>query len=152
MTPKKKPVVLVIAEDDDDDYLLAKTAFERASVTNELHWVKDGSELMDFLLKRGPYAGRRDDGSPMIILLDLNMPGMDGREALKEIKADASLRRIPIVVMTTSKAEDDVLKAYDLGVCSYIKKPVDFGELVEAARVLKRYWLELVELCSPGEA
>jgi CheY-like chemotaxis protein len=138
-----KPVTLVIADDDEDDYVLAKGAFERALVTNEFHWVKDGEELLSFLRGR---AGA--DRSPIIILLDLNMPRMDGREALKAIKSDAALRRIPVIVMTTSKAEEDILRSYDLGVCSYIRKPVDFEEFVEAARTFKRYWLELVEL--PG--
>lgn len=145
MKRETRTVTLVIAEDDDDDYLLAKTALERALVTNGLHRVKDGVELMEFLLERD-----RMDGHPILILLDLNMPRMDGREALKEIKSNVSLRRIPVIVMTTSKAEEDILKSYDLGVCSYIRKPVDFEEFIEAAKVFKRYWLELVELPRGG--
>ncbi len=139
-------MTLLLAEDDDDDYLLAKTAFENAAVSNDLLRVKDGVELIDFLLKRGAYAGRADDGKPLIILLDLNMPRMDGREALKTIKSNDALCGIPVIVMTTSKADEDIVKSYKLGACSYIRKPVDFGEFVEAAKVFKRYWLELIEL------
>lgn len=146
MKNEKRAVDVLIAEDDDDDFLLVKTAFERAAVKNELLRVKDGVELMDFLLKRGAYAGREESDKSTIILLDLNMPRMDGREALKEIKSNESLRRIPVIVMTTSKADEDILKSYDPGACSCIRKPINFADFVEAAKTFKRYWLELIEL------
>lgn len=149
MSPEKRTVTVLLAEDDDDDYLLIKTAFGDAAVSNALLRFRDGVELLDYLFKRGAYAGRADDGKSQIVLLDLNMPRMDGREALKQIKANAATRAVPVVVMTTSKADEDIVKSYEAGACSYIRKPVDFAEFVEACKVFKRYWLELVEL-PPG--
>ena len=108
--------------------------------------MEDGEELLEYLQRRGRYADLKDAPLPGLILLDLNMPRKDGREALKEIKADANLRRIPIVVLTTSKAEEDILRTYDLGVNSYITKPVTFKSLVELIKLLGRYWFEVVEL------
>lgn len=132
-----------MADDDADDRMLTKEALEESRVLNDLRFVEDGEELMDYLKKRGPYA---DAQRPGLILLDLNMPKKDGREALKEIKADPDLRRIPIVVMTTSKAEEDVFRSYDLGASSFITKPVTFDRLVELMRTLGQYWVEFVEL------
>lgn len=146
MEQGRQAVTILLAEDDDDDYLLTKSALQEARVLNELRRVEDGEQLMDYLLQRGAYADRRAHPLPALLLLDLNMPRMDGREALKEIKADPALRRIPVVVLTTSQSEADVLRSYDLGVNSFIKKPVDFAGLVEALRVVGRYWLEIVEL------
>src|SRR5262249_20282312 len=116
---------------------------------NELHVVEDGEQLMDYLHRRNAYEGT-DSPLPGMILLDLNMPRKDGREALKEIKADPNLRRIPIVVLTTSKAEEDIFRAYDLGVNSFIVKPVTFNNLVEVTKVMGKYWLEIVELPPEG--
>ena len=132
-----------MADDDADDRMLAKEALEESRVLNELHFVEDGEELIEFLKQRGKYA---DAPRPGLILLDLNMPRKDGREALKEIKADSGLRRIPVVVMTTSKAEEDIFRSYDLGASSYITKPVTFDRLVELMRTLGHYWVEFVEL------
>jgi CheY-like chemotaxis protein len=132
-----------MADDDADDRILAKEALEESRVLNDLRFVEDGEELMDYLNRRGEYA---DAPRPGLILLDLNMPKKDGREALKEIKADPDLRRIPVVVMTTSKAEEDIFRSYDLGASSFITKPVTFDRLVELMKALGQYWVEFVEL------
>lgn len=135
--------MILMADDDADDRILTKEALEESRVLNELRFVEDGEELMDYLKKRGKY---NDAPRPGLILLDLNMPRKDGREALKEIKADPELRRIPVVVMTTSKAEEDIFRSYDLGASSFITKPVTFDRLVELMKALGRYWVEFVEL------
>jgi two-component system, response regulator len=146
-----KPITLLIAEDDDDDFLLTQKALSRSRVVNDVQRVRDGEELMDYLLRRGAYADPASAPRPVLILLDLNMPRKDGREALREIKADASLRDIPIVVLTTSQAETDVLRTYDLGANSYITKPADLQGLVEALKVIARVWFQVVELHEAGE-
>lgn len=135
--------MILMADDDADDRILTKEALEESRVLNELRFVEDGEGLMDYLKKRGKYT---DAPRPGLILLDLNMPRKDGREALKEIKADPELRRIPVVVMTTSKAEEDIFRSYDLGASSFITKPVTFDRLVELMKALGRYWVEFVEL------
>ena len=141
-----QPIVILMADDDADDRMLTRDALEESRVLNELRFVEDGEELMDYLLRRGKFENSDDAPRPGLILLDLNMPKKDGREALREIKADASLRRIPIVVMTTSKAEEDIFRSYDLGASSFITKPVTFDRLVELMRALGEYWVEFVEL------
>jgi len=143
VTKLGQPIIILMADDDADDRMLAKEALEESRVLNDLRFVENGEELMDYLYRRGVYA---DAERPGLILLDLNMPKKDGREALKEIKADANLRRIPIVVMTTSKAEEDIYRSYDLGASSFITKPVTFERLVELMRTLGQYWVEIVEL------
>ena len=139
-------ITIVLADDDPDDRQLTEEAFTENRLANQLHCVQDGEELMDYLRRRGAFEQMRSEPLPGLILLDLNMPRKDGREALKEIKADPNLRRIPIVVLTTSKAEEDILRSYDLGVNSYVTKPVTFKSLVELVKVLGRYWFEVVEL------
>ncbi|HXB60656.1 MAG TPA: response regulator [Candidatus Acidoferrales bacterium] len=139
-------ITILLADDDPDDRQLTHDAFMENRLANEFHAVEDGEELMDFLHRRGKYETLQGDPLPGLILLDLNMPRKDGREALKEIKADADLRRIPIVVLTTSKAEEDIVRTYDLGVNSYVTKPVTFKSLVELIKVLGNYWFEVVEL------
>ena len=141
-----KMITIVLADDDPDDRQLTEEAFTENRLANQLHCVQDGEELMDYLHRRGAFEQLRSEPLPGLILLDLNMPRKDGREALKEIKADPNLRRIPIVVLTTSKAEEDILRSYDLGVNSYVTKPVTFKSLVELVKVLGRYWFEVVEL------
>jgi len=148
MSAPGKPVTLLLAEDDDDDVFLTQQALEECRLVNDLHRVRDGEELMDYLLRRGPYRERESSPDPTLILLDLNMPRKDGRGALQEIKSHPGLRHIPVVVLTTSQAEEDVVRSYRLGVNSFIRKPVSFPGLVEAVRVLGRYWFEIVEL--PG--
>jgi len=147
MTKKNgKPITILYADDDPEDRMLVKDAWEESRLANPLHFVEDGEELMDYLRRQGQYAKLRDEPLPGMILLDLNMPRKDGREALREIKADPSLRQIPTVVLTTSEAEEDIFRAYDLGVNSFIIKPVTFQSLVEVTKTLGRYWLEIVEL------
>lgn len=143
MTNMGQPIIILMADDDADDRILAKEALEESRVLNDLHFVEDGEQLMEFLKRRGEFA---DAPRPGLILLDLNMPKKDGREALKEIKEDPELRRIPVVVMTTSKAEEDIFRSYDLGASSFITKPVTFERLVELMRTLGQYWVEFVEL------
>jgi two-component system response regulator len=141
-----KPILILMAEDDADDRLLVKEALEESRVLNELRFVEDGEELLDYLRRQGRYAADGASPRPGLVLLDLNMPRKDGREALREIKADPDLRRIPIVVMTTSKAEEDIFRSYDSGASSYITKPVTFERLVELMKTLGQYWIEFVEL------
>ena len=146
MKHEGKMITIVLADDDPDDRQLTEDAFSENRLANQLHCVEDGEELMDYLNRRGKYESLRNEPLPGLILLDLNMPRKDGREALKEIKASPNLRRIPIVVLTTSKAEEDIIRSYDLGVNSYVTKPVTFKSLVELVKVLGRYWFEVVEL------
>lgn len=146
MARHSNPITILMADDDPDDRMLTRDAFEESRLANTLDFVEDGEELMDYLHRRGAYEALLDEPLPSLILLDLNMPRKDGREALKEIKADSDLRRIPIVVLTTSKAEEDILRTYDLGVNSFIIKPVTFESLVDITTTLAKYWFEIVEL------
>lgn len=139
-----KPITILLADDDPDDRLLVKEAFEENRLVNELATVQDGEELMDFLHKRGKFSDSAI--TPGLILLDLNMPRKSGHEALREIKADPKLRRLPVVILTTSKAEEDIIRSYDLGVNSFIVKPVTFEALVELVKELDKYWFQIVEL------
>ena len=141
-----RPIVILLADDDEEDRMLAADAMRESRVANDLRFVEDGEELLDYLYKRGSYAGPDAAPTPGLILLDLNMPRKDGREALREIKADPDLRRIPVVVLTTSKAEEDIYRTYDLGANSFITKPVSFDGLVNVMRDIGRYWIEIVEL------
>lgn len=142
---KKEPVVILMADDDDDDFMLTQKALTASKLLNTLVRVNDGEELLDYLLNRGDYKDK-ETLRPGIILLDLNMPRKDGREALQEIKEHDSLKNIPVVVFTTSKAEEDVYRSYQLGVNSFITKPVTFNNLLEVMTSLGRYWFEIVEL------
>ena len=147
MTTKNgQPIVILMADDDADDRMLTKDALEESRVLNELRFVEDGEALMDYLHRRGQYADPESPPKPGLILLDLNMPKKDGREALKEIKSDPNLRRIPVVIMTTSKAEEDIFRSYDFGASSFITKPVTFDRLVDLMKAIGEYWVEFVEL------
>jgi CheY-like chemotaxis protein len=146
MTQKSKPVTILVAEDDADDRMLLTDAFKESSLVNDLRFVEDGEQLLDYLRRQGEYADPGDSPLAGLILLDLNMPKMDGREALNIIKNDAVLRAIPVVVLTTSAEEDDVFYAYRLGVSSYISKPVTFDGLVNVVKVIDAYWNDTVEL------
>ncbi|MEO7299106.1 MAG: response regulator, partial [Verrucomicrobiota bacterium] len=146
MKDSGKLITIVLADDDPDDRELAMDAFKECHLANQVHFVEDGEQLMDYLLRRGKYEDLKDQPLPGLVLLDLNMPRKDGREALREIKANPDLRRIPIVVLTTSKAEEDILRTYDLGVNSYVTKPVTFQSLVDTVKVMGKYWFEIVEL------
>lgn len=143
----KIPITILVCDDDEDDRMLTQQALEDAHISNDLRFVEDGEELMDYLHQRGAYAGETGSAPrPGLILLDLNMPKMDGREALQRIKSDLTLHDIPVVVLTTSNLDVDVIRSYRLGVNSFITKPVTFSGLVDAMNVLGRYWLEIVEL------
>jgi CheY-like chemotaxis protein len=143
----KIPITILICDDDEDDRLLTKQALEDAHISNDVRLVEDGEQLLDYLYQRGEFAGETGAAPrPGLILLDLNMPKMDGREALKHIKGDETLHDIPVVVLSTSRLDEDVIRSYHLGVNSFITKPVTFTGLVEAMNVLGRYWLEIVEL------
>jgi CheY-like chemotaxis protein len=141
-----KSVTILMADDDPDDRMLTQDALKEAHLANDIRFVENGEELLQYLRHQGAYTDASKAPRPGIILLDLNMPKKDGREALQEIKNDPELRRIPVVIMTTSKADQDILKSYDLGANSYVTKPVTFDELVEVVRGLGRYWFEIVEL------
>ena len=145
----KQPITILMADDDADDRQMAKDAFVENRIANDLRFVENGVELMDYLQRRGKYSDPASSPRPGLILLDLNMPKKDGREALKEIKGDPKLKMIPVVILTTSKAEEDILRSYDLSAASYITKPVTFSALVEVIKTLGKYWLEIVEL--PGD-
>jgi two-component system response regulator len=146
MFTNAKPVTFLIAEDDPDDRFLIKEAFQESLLTNSLYFVRDGVELLDYLRRQGKFSNPVESPPADLILLDLNMPRKDGREALAEIKSDPRLRYIPVVVLTTSKAEEDIMRSYDIGAASYITKPVTFDGLVEAIRQLKQYWVQIVRL------
>ena len=150
MTKKPQPITILMADDDPDDRQMTKEAFEEARLVNDLRFVEDGEELMDYLLRRGKYCDPASSPRPAILLLDLNMPKKDGREALKEIKTHAHLRQIRVIVMTTSKAEEDVYRSYDISATSFITKPVKFDALVEVVKALGKYWLEIVALPDNG--
>src|SRR5262245_58414702 len=147
MKQSKAPVIL-FADDDPDDRMLVCDAFEESHLNCDLRCVEDGEELIDYLRRRGKYTSAQAAPRPALVLLDLNMPRKDGREVIREIKADPALRLIPIVVLTTTQAEEDIWRAYDLGVNSFIIKPVGFETLVEVVSTLGKYWFDTVEL--PG--
>ena len=146
MKREGKAITILVADDDPDDRVLVRDALEESRLANAVRFVEDGEQLMDYLQQRGRFTDAETCPRPGLILLDLNMPRKDGREALKEIKADPELRRIPIIVLTTSKAEEDIYRTYDLGVNSFITKPVTFDSFVEMFKVLGQYWFEVVEL------
>ncbi|ASM55011.1 MULTISPECIES: response regulator [Pseudoalteromonas] len=143
---KVKPITILMADDDEDDRLLTQDALTESRVLNELHFVEDGVELLEYLERKGKFEQKDTSPRPGLILLDLNMPRMDGREALQAIKANPCLKGIPVVILTTSKQEEDMVKGYDLGAASYITKPVTFDGLVELMKALGKYWVEFVEL------
>lgn len=147
----KSEVPILVADDDRDDRQMIKEAMEESRLLNAIHFVNDGEELMDYLHHKGKFEDQSRYPLPGLILLDLNMPKKDGREALREIKSHPKLKQIPIVVLTTSKAEEDVFRTYNLGVNSYVTKPVIFSSLVKVITDLGRYWFEIVELPSHPE-
>ncbi|MFO8129102.1 MAG: response regulator [Bacteroidales bacterium] len=146
MNKETDSIVILMADDDPDDRLMAEEALEESRLKNELYLVKDGEELMDFLHRRNKYRDPESSPRPGIILLDLNMPRKDGREALREIKSEPSLRSIPVIVLTTSKAEEDILRTYNLGANSFITKPITFEGLVEVLKKMGEYWFQIVKL------
>jgi len=149
MNPLPRNHIILMADDDDDDRLLAQDALAESRLDAELQFVENGEELLDYLCRRGKYASPSDSPRPRLILLDLNMPRKDGREALREIRSDPELRRIPVVVLTTSKADTDIGAIYELGANSFISKPFQFEALVNVMKVLDQYWFKTVELPVP---
>ncbi len=139
------PITILMADDDTDDCRLTREALEEGRLANDIRFVSDGQELLDYLQHRGKYAGGVNAPIPGIILLDLNMPRMDGREVLSIMKSEGELSKIPVVVLTTSKADEDIVKSYDLGANSYIVKPVTFEALVDILQTLGKYWFQIVE-------
>jgi CheY-like chemotaxis protein len=146
MKKDSRPPIILIAEDDPDDRQWVKEAFVETRMLMDMRFVEDGEDLMDFLYHRGKYMTTSSLSYPGLILLDLNMPKKDGREALKEIKSDPRLRHIPVIILTTSKAEEDIFRTYNLGANSVILKPVTYSGLIEIMRSLTQYWFEIAEL------
>jgi chemotaxis family two-component system response regulator Rcp1 len=142
-----KPVEILIVEDNPGDVRLTQEALKEGKVLNNLHVAEDGEEAMAFLRREGKYA---DAPRPDLILLDLNLPGKDGREVLAEIKADKDLRRIPVVVLTVSKAEEDILKTYDLNANCYITKPINLDQFIKVVKSIEEFWLTIVTLPPNG--
>jgi len=147
-----RSLTILMADDDEDDLRLARRALVKARIANDLRSVADGEELMDYLRRRGNYSDPEAAPRPGMILLDLNMPRKDGREALREIRADPDLRSIPVVILTTSKTDEDIQRSYDLGANCYITKPVSFEGLVQVMTALGMFWFEIVQLppSAPG--
>jgi CheY-like chemotaxis protein len=141
--PEREPVEILLAEDNPGDVKLTRKALEKGRLANNLHVVNDGVETMQFLLGEGEYEGRP---RPDLVLLDLNMPRKDGREVLEEIKEHRKLKRIPVVVLTSSEAEEDVLRSYDLHANAYLTKPVDFDGFIDVVGTLEEFWLQVVKL------
>ena len=146
MRNERKPIVILLADDDEEDRMLACDALAESRLSNDISCVTDGEDLMDYLHHRGKYAPPAEAPRPGLILLDLNMPRKDGREALREIKSHPELRQISVIVLTTSKAEEDIYSSYDSGASSFISKPVTFEGLVDVMKGLGKYWFEIVEL------
>jgi len=147
MIDNNRPVEILLVEDNPGDERLTREALKEGKVYNNLHWVKDGVEAMDFLNRKGKY---KDVPRPDIVLLDLNLPKKDGREVLQEIKTDPDLKRIPVVVLTTSKAEEDVMKTYNLHANCYVTKPVDLEKFIVVVRSIDVFWLTIVTLPPNG--
>jgi CheY-like chemotaxis protein len=147
MVGENRPVEILLVEDNPGDYRLTKEALHEGKVYNNLHWAKDGVEAIEFLKRRGPFASVP---RPDIILLDLNLPKKDGREVLQEVKSDESLRRIPVVVLTTSKAEEDVIRTYNLHANCYVTKPVDLEKFIVVVKSIDVFWLTVVTLPPNG--
>ena len=140
------PITILMADDDADDRQLTREALEDARLINDIRFVENGEELLHYLRREGKWAAPAEAPRPGLILLDLNMPRKDGRTVLKEIKEDPQFRTIPVVILTTSKSDEDVYRSYDLGVNSYIVKPVTFEALVDILQTLEKYWFQIVEL------
>ena len=146
MSPKERALPILMVDDDKDDRFMAERALRKNRVLNPILFLEDGEEMVNYLRRQGKYTDPKTSPTPCFILLDLNMPRMDGRRALEIIKADPELKRIPIVVLTTSQAEEDIVRSYNTGANSFITKPVSFEKLVSVMEILKNYWLEIVVL------
>jgi CheY-like chemotaxis protein len=142
----KRPLNIMIAENDEDDRALVRFAFAECKLSNIIHFVEDGEQLLDYLYHRGAYQDTVHLARPDLILLDLEMPRMNGHEALREIKSDPQLRSIPVVIFTTSKSANDINSTYNMGANSFIIKPVTYDGLIQVMNVLAEYWAEITEL------
>ena len=142
------PIEILLVEDSEGDARLAQEALKEAKVVNTLHWVEDGEEAMEFLRRKGKYANAP---RPHVVLLDLNLPKKDGREVLAEIKQDESLHRIPVVILTASDAEVDVIKSYDLHANCYITKPINLDQFLKVVKAIEGFWLTIVKLPNGGD-
>ncbi|MEA5513402.1 response regulator [Nodularia sp. UHCC 0506] len=150
MKSSQTAVTVLMADDDEDDHILVRAALAESKLLIDLHIVSNGEELLDYLYNRGLYADKSKAPIPGLILLDLNMPKKDGLEVLKDIKTDPTLRRIPVIVLSTSENKEDIYKTYDLGANSFITKPVKFAALVEIMKSIRKYWFEVVQLPLDG--
>ncbi|RZH66363.1 response regulator [Natrinema altunense] len=146
---RAEPAQILLVEDNPGDVRLTKEAFKQGRIENDLYVVSDGTEALDFLGRQGPYA---DVPRPDLILLDLNLPGKDGEEVLEELKADPALRSIPVIVLTSSRAEEDVVKSYELHANAYLTKPVDPDEFIETVRAFEKFWFSVVRLPPEGDS
>jgi CheY-like chemotaxis protein len=146
MEPERSNPIILLAEDDEEDRMMLQDASKEAGITIPIRCVENGEELLDFLYQRKGYADPHANPRPLLILLDLNMPKLDGRQALEEIKNEERLRKIPTIVFTTSNARDEIRRAYASGASSFIIKPFSFNSLVDMMKIIKHYWLETVEL------
>ena len=145
---RARAITILMADDDADDRDLTRDAMKENRISSELRYVEDGEELLDYLNRRGRYTEPHTAPVPGLILLDLNMPRKDGREALQEIKSNPALRSIPVIVLTTSKTEEDILRTYEMGANCFVTKPMTFQGLVEVIKVLDKHWLQTVQLPS----
>jgi len=141
-----RPIEILLVEDSPSDANLTIREFNKAKIANNLHWVENGEDAMEYLRCQGEYTNA---SRPDLILLDLNLPGMDGREVLAEVKADEKLKRIPIVILTTSTDEEDVLRSYNLNANCYVTKPIDIHQFIHLIQLINEFWLAAVKL--PGE-
>lgn len=146
----KKAKIILLVEDNPDDVELTRRAFRKSNIANELVVARDGAEAIDYLFAEGTYAGRGPEGNPAVVLLDLKLPRVDGLEVLRRLRADLRTRLLPVVILTSSKEEHDLVRGYELGCNSYIRKPVDFLQFAEAVRELGMYWLVLNEPPTAG--
>jgi two-component system response regulator len=145
-TPLSRSQCILLVEDNEDDYEATSRAFRKANLRNPIVWCKSGQEALDFLKREGAHRDANDNARPGLVLLDLNMPGLDGRRTLDIIKQDATLKQIPVVILTTSADERDIQACYRAGANTYVQKPVSFEGLIEAIRRLKAYWFEIALL------
>ena len=146
-----RPAVILLVEDDKGDQEITRRALERAKIRNELYIVEDGEEALNYLCRKGGYEDPLTSPRPDLVLLDLNMPKLDGREVLKRIRKHPELKRIVVVVMTTSKQEEDIVRSYELGVNSYITKPMDFQQFATVVQHVSHYWFQIVVLPPAGD-
>jgi two-component system response regulator len=141
-----RPAIILLAEDDPGDQELTRRALEEGAIHNELHIVTDGEAALDYLFRRGKYQNPATSPRPDLLLLDLNMPKVDGRQVLQRVRADTNLRRLAVVVLTTSQHEEDIIRTYELGANSYITKPMELRQFMQVIQALETYWFQIVVL------